>query len=172
MVCFGVAPAIVAYQWGVARIAEYGAFWGRAGWLAAFFFAVAAGLRLARFNSRAPTASKDYFEGLPSPSAAAIVAAFVWFSSEWREPGLTGLVVVFLVTLSAGALMVSRFPYYSFKKVNVGEKVPFAYFLIVPLIFILIAIKPPVVLFALFSLYALSAPTWWLARRLFRRRRL
>src|SRR5688572_21646255 len=63
MVCFGVAPAIVAYQWGVARIAEYGWIWGRGGWLAAFFFAVAAGLRLARFNSRPASTGKDYFEG-------------------------------------------------------------------------------------------------------------
>jgi CDP-diacylglycerol--serine O-phosphatidyltransferase len=171
MVCFGVAPAIVAYQWGVARISEFGPVWGRGGWLATFFFAVAAGLRLARFNSRSGSTSKDYFEGLPSPSAAAIVAAFVWFSSEWREPGLEGLITVFLVTLIAGALMVSKFPYYSFKKVNVGEKVPFAYFLVVPLIFILIAIEPPVVLFVLFSAYALSAPVWWLFRRMFRRRR-
>jgi CDP-diacylglycerol---serine O-phosphatidyltransferase len=171
MVCFGVAPAIVAYQWGVARIAEYGLIWGRGGWLATFFFAVAAGLRLARFNSRPPTANKDYFEGLPSPSAAAVVAAFVWFSSEWREPGLAGLIVAFLVTLSAGMLMVSRFPYYSFKKINVGERVPFAYFLVVPVVLILIALNPPVMLFVFFSAYALSAPLWWLVRRLQRRRR-
>ncbi len=170
MVCFGLAPAIVAYQWGVARIAEYGTIWERGGWLATFFFAVAAGLRLARFNSRPSSAGKDYFEGLPSPSAAAIVAAFVWFSSEWREPGLVGLIAAFLVTICAGALMVSRFPYYSFKKINVGERVPFAYFLVVPLVFILIALKPPVVLFVLFSLYALSAPAWWSVRRLRRRR--
>ena len=88
MVAFGLAPAIVAYQWGVVRIMEYGRFWGRFGWLACFFYAVAAALRLARFNARAATADKRYFEGLPSPSAAAIVAAFVWFCSDWREPGL------------------------------------------------------------------------------------
>jgi len=70
-----LAPAIVAYQWGVVRIAEYGHFWGRFGWLACFFYAVAAALRLARFNARAAGADKRYFEGLPSPSAAAIVAA-------------------------------------------------------------------------------------------------
>src|SRR5205823_6597046 len=72
MVAFGLAPAVVAYQWGVVRIAEYGHFWGRFGWLACFFYAVAAALRLARFNARAASADKRYFEGLPSPSAAAI----------------------------------------------------------------------------------------------------
>src|ERR1039457_623010 len=71
MVAFGVAPAIVSYQWGVVRIAEYGRAWGRFGWLAAFFYAVAVALRLARFNARSAGADKRYFEGVPSPSGAA-----------------------------------------------------------------------------------------------------
>src|SRR5687768_1020914 len=104
MVAFGLAPAIVTYQWGVERIALYGEAWRRFGWLAAFFYAVAAALRLARFNARAATADKRYFEGLPSPSAAACVAAFVWFSSEWRAPGLPGLIAAFTITLLAGTL--------------------------------------------------------------------
>jgi CDP-diacylglycerol--serine O-phosphatidyltransferase len=168
MVSFGLAPAIVAYQWGVARITEYGVIWGRTGWLSAFFFAVAAGLRLARFNTRA-VVDKRFFEGLPSPSAAAIVAAFVWFSSEWREPGLVGLIVAFAITAVAGALMVSRFSYYSFKEINLGGRIPFGYIALVPLTFVLIAIKPPVMLFILFGLYALSGPVWWLVRRSIRR---
>ena len=165
MVSFGLAPAIVAYQWGHARIAEYGWVWGRIGWLAAFFFAVAAALRLARFNTRAASPDKR-FEGLPSPSAAAIVAAFVWFSSEWREPGLAGLIVAFAITTLAGALMVSRFSYFSLKQVNLGGRVPFAYILTVPLAFVLIAIKPPLILFMLFCLYASSGPLFWTWRRL------
>src|SRR5262249_1750787 len=117
MVAFGLAPAIVAYQWGVVRIAEYGHYSGRFGWLACFFCAVAAALRLARFNTRT-AADKRYFEGIPSPSAAANVAAFVWFSSVWRTPGLIGLIAAFVVTATAGALMVSRFSYPSFKQFN------------------------------------------------------
>ncbi len=171
MVSFGLAPAIVTYQWGVARITEYGVVWGRTGWLAAFFFAVAAGLRLARFNTRAGELDKRFFEGLPSPSAAAIVAAFVWFSSEWREPGLVGLIVAFAITVLAGALMVSRFSYYSFKEIDLGGRIPFGYIALVPLTFVLIAIKPPVMLFILFGLYALSGPLWWLIRRLRRQAR-
>ena len=73
MVAFGVAPAIVAYQWGFERIAEYGDAWGRFGWIASFFYAVCAALRLARFNARVGTGDKRFFEGLPSPSAAALV---------------------------------------------------------------------------------------------------
>ncbi|HSN71366.1 MAG TPA: CDP-diacylglycerol--serine O-phosphatidyltransferase, partial [Steroidobacteraceae bacterium] len=109
MVAFGLAPALVVYQWGVERIAEYGRLWGRLGWLAAFFYAVAAAMRLARFNTRAASADKRYFEGLPSPSAAATVAGFVWLASEFELSGLPALVLAFVVTILIGALMVSRF---------------------------------------------------------------
>ncbi len=166
MVAFGLAPAIVTYQWGVVRIAEYGKEWGRFGWLAAFFYAVAAALRLARFNARSATADKRFFEGLPSPSAAAVVAAFVWFSSEWREPGLVGLVAAFLVTVIAGLLMVSSFSYPSFKQFDMDRRIKRAYMIIVPLFFVLIASKPPTMLLSIFATYALSAPTLWAARRI------
>jgi CDP-diacylglycerol--serine O-phosphatidyltransferase len=164
MVSFGVAPAIVAYQWGVARLFEYGKVWGRVGWLAAFLYAACAALRLARFNMRHATADKRFFEGLPSPSAAAIVSAFIWSSSEWREPGLPGLILAALVTACAGALMVSNFGYNSFKKVNSEGPVRFATFLLVPLGFILIAIWPPTSLLVIFGTYALSGPLFWLVR--------
>jgi len=165
MVAFGLAPAIVAYQWGVVRIAEYGHYWGRFGWLACFLYAVTAALRLARFNTRA-AADKRYFEGLPSPSAAANVAAFVWFSSVWREPGLVGLIAAFIVTATAGLLMVSRFSYPSFKQFNLDRRIKFAYVIIVPLFFVLIALDPPTMLLSMFATYALSAPVLWVARRI------
>jgi CDP-diacylglycerol--serine O-phosphatidyltransferase len=165
MVAFGVAPAIVTYQWGVARIAEYGSVWGRIGWLAAFFYAVCAALRLARFNTRS-SQDKRFFEGLPSPSAAAIVAAFIWSASGWHEPGLPGLVIAFGVTAAAGALMVSSFGFYSFKQFNLDGPVKFASFIIVPLIFIAIALYPPTALLAIFGGYAVHAPLLWVLRRL------
>lgn len=171
MVAFGIAPALIAFQWGVERIAEFGDAWGRFGWIASFFYAVCAALRLARFNSRAATADKRYFEGLPSPSAAAVVAAFVWFSSEWREPGLAGLILTFSITASAGALMVSGFAYPSMKQVDWDRRVKFAYFIIVPVFLALIAAEPPTMLLAMFATYALSAPALWIGRRLFRGRR-
>jgi CDP-diacylglycerol--serine O-phosphatidyltransferase len=166
MVAFGLAPALAAYQWGHERIAEYGNAWGRFGWIAAFFYAVCAALRLARFNARAATADKRFFEGLPSPSAAAVVAAFVWFSSEWREPGLTGLIVTFAITAAAGALMVSSFAYPSMKQVDWDRRVKFAYIIIVPTFLALIAAEPPTMLLAMFSVFALAAPLQWLGRRL------
>ncbi len=166
MVAFGVAPAIVAYQWGVVRITEYGHSWGRFGWLACFFYAAAAALRLARFNARAASADKNYFEGLPSPSAAAIVAAFVWFCSDWREPRLGGLIAAFAVTASAGALMVSSLGYPSFKKFHFDRRIRFVYILLVPVTFAFIAVDPPTMLLALFGTYALSAPVLWIGRRL------
>jgi len=165
MVAFGVAPAIVAYQWGVVRIAEFGHYWGRFGWLACFCYTAAAAMRLARFNTRS-AADKRYFEGLPSPSAAAIVAAFVWFSSTFAQPGLVGLVAAFVLTASAGALMVSRFSFPSFKQFKLDRRVKFAYVLIVPLFFMLIAIDAPAMLLSIFATYALSAPVLWIGRRI------
>jgi CDP-diacylglycerol---serine O-phosphatidyltransferase len=166
MVAFGLAPAIVSYQWGVVRIAEFGHEWGRFGWLACFFYAVAAALRLARFNARSAGADKRFFEGLPSPSAAAIVAAFVWFFSGWPEPGLIGLIGAFCVVLAAGALMVSSFSYPSFKKFDLDRRIKFAYMIIVPLFFVLIASEPPTMLLSMFATYAASAPLLWVGRRL------
>ena len=170
MVSFGVAPAIVAYQWGVVRLFEYGQVWGRVGWLAAFFYAACAALRLARFNTRT-AADKRFFEGLPSPSAAAIVSAFIWSSSEWREPGLAGLIMAALVTATAGFLMVSSFGYNSFKKLDAEGPVRFATFLLVPLGFILIALYPPTALLAIFGTYALSGPLFWVLKRMRRGQR-
>ncbi|MGH8495014.1 MAG: CDP-diacylglycerol--serine O-phosphatidyltransferase [Gammaproteobacteria bacterium] len=169
MVSFGLAPALVVYQWGVARLSEYGVAWGRLGWLAAFLYAVTAALRLARFNTRVARVDKRFFEGLPSPSAAALVAGLVWVGTELGINGLTGLTAAFVVTAAAGLLMVSRIPYYSFKELNLGSRVPFTYVLIVPLIFMLISLDPPSVLFLLFLGYALSGPAWFIWR--FRKRR-
>jgi len=171
MVSFGVAPAIVTYQWGVARIAEYGPLWRRIGWLVCFFYAAAAALRLARFNSRSATQDKNYFEGLPSPAAAAVVAALIWLASDQTNVGLPGLVLAFVVTASAGALMISRFAFNSFKQVNVGAKVRFTYIVFVPLAFVLIFLHPAITLLLMSGLYALSAPSLWMFRKLRRRNR-
>ncbi len=170
MVSFGLAPAIVTYQWGVARIAEYGTLWRRLGWLVCFFYAAAAALRLARFNSRAAQ-DKHYFEGLPSPSAAAIVAALVWLASGRDNIGLPGLIVAFLVTACAGALMISRFAFNSFKQVDTGARVRFPQIVLVPLAFIFIFLYPAITLLLIFGSYALSAPTLWVYRKLRRRTR-
>lgn len=165
MVSFGLAPAIVLYQWGVSRLAEWSLAWGRIGWLVAFLFAVAAALRLARFNSQVSTEDKRYFIGLPSPSAAAVVAAFVWFGSKLQLDGFGALVSAFVITAAAGVLMVSNFRYHSFKEVNLGGRIPFTWLLVIPLIFMFVSLEPALVLFVLFSSYALSGPAQWYWRR-------
>jgi len=165
MVSFGLAPAVVSYQWGVERIAEYGRAWGRFGWLAAFFFAAAAALRLARFNTRVGTQDKRYFEGLPSPTAAAIVAGFIWLSSEWRAPGLPGLIIASSVTALTGALMVSRFSYASFKSFDINQPVRFVWLVILALIIAAIAGYPAQALLLGAGSYTLSGPLLWLFRR-------
>jgi CDP-diacylglycerol--serine O-phosphatidyltransferase len=165
MVSFGLAPAIVVYQWGVARLTEWNVTWGRVGWLVAFLFAVTAALRLARFNAQIATADKRWFVGLPSPSAAGVVAAFVWLSSKLGIEGLGGLAGAFIVTAVAGALMVSDFRYYSFKEINFGRRIPFTWMLAIPLIFMVISVDPPLVFLLMFGAYALSGPVYWYWRR-------
>jgi CDP-diacylglycerol---serine O-phosphatidyltransferase len=169
MVAFGVAPAIVVYQWGIARIADYGKFWGRFGWLAAFFFAVGAALRLARFNAR-PAADKKYFEGLPSPSAAATVASFIWLVSEFDVTGLPALILGFTITILIGALMVSKFSYWSGKELNLRGRIPWVYAALIPLIYVIVSLSPES-LFAIFGTYALSAPLYWIWRKLVKKKR-
>jgi CDP-diacylglycerol--serine O-phosphatidyltransferase len=171
MVAFGVAPAIVAYQWGVARIAEYGALWGRLGWLATFFYAACVAFRLARFNTRVAVTDKRFFEGLPSPSGAALLAGFVWMLNDQQSEGLRALILAFAVAFIAGGLMVSRFPYVSGKDFNLNKRIPFAVLLLVPLGFVVVGSSPPEMLFGLFAIFALSGPTLWAWRRLGRSRR-
>ena len=165
MVAFGVAPAIVVYQWGVAHHSGYDAIWGRLGWLVTFLYAVGAALRLARFNTRTSVVDKRYFEGLPSPSAAAVVAGFIWCAAKYEFAGLAALAVAFAVTALAGTLMVSQFYYSSFKGVKLTGRVKFTYALLIPLAFVLIALEPPIVLLMLFGGFAVSGPAASLWRR-------
>jgi CDP-diacylglycerol--serine O-phosphatidyltransferase len=171
MVAFGLAPAVVAYQWGVARIAEYGSVWGRVGWLATFFYAACAAIRLARFNSRADSADKRFFEGLPSPSGAALLAGFVWMLADLQREGLRALVLAFAVALIAGSLMVSRFAYLSGKDLDPRLRIPVAFIVLVPLAFVLVGSSPPEMLFGLFAVYASSGPAMWAWRKFRRSRR-
>ena len=116
MVSFGIAPAIIVYQWGLVRLAEYGWAWAKLGWLAAFLYAVAAALRLARFNARSRTTDRRYFEGLPSPSAAGLMMSMVWLGTDHGWNGAFALVLSLVVAVTAGVMMVSAFSYYSFKE--------------------------------------------------------
>ncbi|WP_158769226.1 CDP-diacylglycerol--serine O-phosphatidyltransferase [Paraglaciecola sp. L1A13] len=151
MVSFGMAPALVAYNWGLSGL-------GKIGWLAAFIYVAGAALRLARFNTQLGVADKRYFQGLASPAAAALVAGLVWVGGEYDVNGDDYSVIVALVTSFAGLLMVSNFKYNSFKEVNWHGKVPFVALLLIMLIFIVVATEPALVLFVVFALYALAGP--------------
>lgn len=164
MVSFGLAPAIVTYQWGVARLSEYGALWGRLGWLAAFLYVAAAAFRLARFNTNVGQ-DRRFFQGLASPAAASGVASMVWLATHYGVNGLIGLVAGITITAIAGLLMMSRFAYVSFKDVSPGRRLRFANLILIPLVIIVIALKPEIMLFVLFALYAASGPAAWLWHR-------
>lgn len=151
MVSFGVAPALVAYNWGLAEL-------GKLGWLAAFVYVAGAALRLARFNTQVGIADKRFFQGLASPAAAAVVAGMVWVGVEYNINGNDLAYIVAAITGLNGLLMVSNFKYNSFKEVNWHGKVPFVAILLVMLIFVVVATEPALVLFIVFSLYALAGP--------------
>ncbi len=151
MVSFGIGPALVVYQWALVDL-------GKPGWLAAFFYAAATALRLARFNTQVETADKRYFQGLPCPLAAAVIAALVWFSTDYGMSGSLMMPVALVVTIITGALMVSNIRYQSFKQLDLKGRVPFVTLLVVVLIFVLVSSDPPLVLFALSVIYALSGP--------------
>lgn len=151
MVSFGMAPALVAYNWGLTGL-------GKIGWLAAFIYVAGAALRLARFNTQLGSADKRYFQGLASPAAAALVAGLVWVGVEYDIDGNDYAVIVALLTSFAGLLMVSNFKYNSFKELNLHGKVPFVALLLILLVFIIVATEPALVLFIVFALYALAGP--------------
>jgi CDP-diacylglycerol--serine O-phosphatidyltransferase len=157
MVAFGVAPALVAYEWALGGL-------GKLGWLAAFIYTAAAALRLARFNTQIGIADKRYFQGLASPSAAAIIAGAVWIGADNEIDGSSVSLVLALLTALAGLLMVSNFRYHSFKMLDLHGRVPFMVIVLVMLVFALVVLDPPIVLFLMFLSYAASGPIFTLVR--------
>lgn len=173
MVCFGLAPALVMYEWALREMVRYGWVWAKLGWLVAFIYTAGAALRLARFNSQVDVADKHYFQGLPSPSAAAVLAGLVWVGADIQVPGRDLLIPAFILTLLAGLLMVSNLRYYSFKQVDFKNRVPFVVLLLGVLVFVFASIDPPKVLFTGFLIYVLSGPAltlWGLRKRRLARR--
>ena len=146
MVSFGVAPALVAFSWSLQSL-------GQAGWIAAFIYVAGAALRLARFNTQVDTADKNYFTGLASPAAAAIVAGTVWALSEYGVTGPDVAILMSLVVGAAGILMVSNVQYHSFKGLDLKGKVPFVAMLAVVAVFAVVSIDPPLILLAVFLAY-------------------
>lgn len=151
MASFGLAPALVMYQWALSGH-------GKLGWVAAFIYVAGAALRLARFNTQAETADKRYFQGLPSPAAAALMAGLVWIATHTGFAGQDVWVAALVLTIVTGVMMVSNVRYNSFKGLDLRGRVPFVSILLMVLVFALVALNPPTVLFGIFLLYLLSGP--------------
>lgn len=158
MVSFGAAPALIAYEWSLSGL-------GRWGWIAAFVYCACAALRLARFNVNTAVVDKRFFQGLPSPAAAALVAGFIWLMTEAGVQGQDLPWWVFGLTLFSGLTMVTNVPFYSFKDVHMRKSVPFAVIVLIALIIAIINIDPPTVLFGLFVIYGLSGYAVYLWRK-------
>jgi CDP-diacylglycerol---serine O-phosphatidyltransferase len=164
MVSFGAAPALVVYEWALRGL-------GQSGWIAAFVYVACAALRLARFNTMLEVADKRYFQGLPSPAAAALVAGFVWIIEDAAVDPEAVRWAACVVTVFAGLTMVSNLKYYGFKTINLRRSVPFVVIFGIVMFFVLVSLRPAVVLFTGFVIYALGGYVWtgWL---LYKRRRL
>ncbi|WP_434064058.1 CDP-diacylglycerol--serine O-phosphatidyltransferase [Roseateles aquae] len=153
MVSFGAAPALIAYEWTLKGL-------GKAGWIAAFVYCAAAALRLARFNTNLAVVDKRFFQGLPSPAAAALVMGLIWAVEDAKAGGavMPGWMpwLAFGFTLYAGLTMVTNAPFYSFKDITFKRSVPFISIVAIALGIAAINIDPPNVLFGLFCTYGLS----------------
>lgn len=172
MVSFGIAPGLVMYQWSLIYLTEVSDFLGKLGWLTAFIYTTCTALRLARFNTQIGTADKRYFQGLASPAAAGVIMSAVWVSETYAISGETMKYLMIVLTLLAGSLMVSRFSYYSFKDLDLREKIPFVSALAIMLLIVFLAIETATLLFLSFSLYLLSGPIISLFRWYRKRQRL
>lgn len=149
IVSFGLAPALVVYNWSLMNL-------GKLGWLASFLFAACGALRLARFNTQAASSDKRFFQGLPIPAAAGVIASIVWLGHEYVLPPKTLSLVIAAITVIISLLMVSNIRYHSLKKLDVKGKISFFAGILIVLFFIAISVNPPAVLFLGFCGYALS----------------
>ncbi len=159
MVSFGAAPALIAYEWALRGL-------GRWGWVAAFVYCACAALRLARFNVNTGVVDKRYFQGLPSPAAAALVTGFIWLMTDFGVSGPSVAWIMFALALYAGLTMVSNVPFYSFKDLSLKRSVPFAVVILIVLGIAVVTIDPASVLFGVFVVYGVSGYVVYVARKL------
>ena len=157
MVAFGLAPALILFEWGLQSL-------GKAGWLIAFAYVATTALRLARFNTQ-ESPSKRYFQGLPCPAAAVLLAAAIWTAESYALAGasftVAGLVLMALLAFA----MVSAMPYRSFKDLDLKHRVPFVAVLALVMVFVLVSFDPPAILLVIFSVYAVSGAFSWLLHK-------
>jgi CDP-diacylglycerol---serine O-phosphatidyltransferase len=159
MVSFGAAPALIMYEWALRPL-------GKWGWFAAFVYCAGAALRLARFNTNIEVVDKRYFQGLPSPAAAALVVGFIWLAVEQRLPvpaeSQALVMISWGVAVYAGVTMVSSVPFYSFKDLGRHKRVPVIVLFLLGIGMFVLSAYPPLVLFSLFVVYGASGYVLWL----------
>ncbi len=156
MISFGLAPALLAFNWSLKGMGDISPLAGKLGWLAAFVYIACAALRLARFNAQAPGADRTYFQGLASPAAAVTLAAAVWFFEDHGVDGASVCWLIWVLTLFVGLLMFSNVRYFSFKTIATNEKVPIAWLFLLMLALVLFAIDPPTVAVGIGLIYVAS----------------
>jgi CDP-diacylglycerol--serine O-phosphatidyltransferase len=157
MCSFGIAPALVSYSWATHSL-------GKVGLAATFIYVACAAIRLARFNTMVGVEDKNYFTGLPSPAAAARVAGMVWFGYD-VETSFGIQVAAAIVTAFAGLAMITNLKYNSFKGLDLKGRVPIRKIVLLVVIFVVVAMNPPLALLVIFAGYALSGPITRLLKR-------
>ena len=178
MVSFGLAPALLAFNWSLSSLGQISPLAGKLGWLAAFIFVACAALRLARFNTQAQVADKRYFQGLASPAAAGTLVSTIWFFADHGVSGTTVQWLMWVETVFLGLLMFSRVRYVSGKGWPRGDRIPAAWMFAIVLVIVLLAVDPPAVLMLCGVIYVFSGlfitvmgRRQWRMRRLSRRRK-
>jgi CDP-diacylglycerol--serine O-phosphatidyltransferase len=156
LISFGLAPALLAFNWSLASLRDLGPLAGKLGWLAAFLFAACAALRLARFNTQVSKIDKTYFQGLASPAAAGTLVATIWFFDDQGVAGETVRWLLWAETVALGLLMFSRVRDFSFKTWPRGDRIPIHFLMLVVLVFVLLAVDPPAVMMILGVGYVVS----------------
>lgn len=158
MVSFGAAPALIVYEWALRGM-------GRVGWIAAFVYCAGAALRLARFNTQLSVADKRWFQGLPSPAAAALVAGMIWVFNDYHVGGGDVKWFAAAVTIYAGITMVSNVKFYSGKDINLRRAMPFSVAIAFVIALLAISIEPPMVLWGAMLAYGVSGYVLWFVQR-------
>jgi len=157
-VSFGAAPALIAYVWTLQNL-------GRWGWFAAFVYCSCAALRLARFNVNTHVVDKRFFQGLPSPAAAALLAGFIWWCTDSHIVPSSVAWPMFCWALYAGLSMVSNIPFYSFKDFTLRKSVPFAVIVLIALMIAVVNLDPPTAMFGIFVVYGVSGYVVYATRK-------
>ncbi len=156
LISFGLAPALLAFNWSLSSLRDISPLAGKLGWLAAFLFVACAALRLARFNTQASSGDKRYFQGLATPAAAGTLVATIWFLTDQGISGESVRWLIWFETVALGLLMFSRVRYFSGKSWPTGDRIPTGFLFLVVLVFVLLAIDPPSVLMLIGIIYVAS----------------